>query len=80
MGHEHRKADVVVCGGGPAGIAAAVSSARTGVSTLLIEKSFCLGGMATSGLLSVFGPLDDGDRLLDWERDRRIEKGLPREK
>jgi len=70
-------ADVVVCGGGPAGIAAAISSARAGAETLLIEKNSSLGGVVSAGLLSVFGPLDDGDRLLDWERDRRIEKGLP---
>jgi len=71
------RADVVVCGGGPAGTAAAIAAARAGADTLLIEKYGALGGIAASGLLSVWGPLDDGDRLLDWERDRRIEDGLP---
>ena len=56
---------------------AAIAAARNGADTILIESSGCLGGVATSGLLSVWGPFDDGDRRLDWERDRRIEKGLP---
>ncbi len=43
--------DVIVCGGGPAGFAAAVSAARRGAKTLLIERSGCLGGIWTSGLL-----------------------------
>jgi len=41
------EADVVVIGGGPAGIAAAVASARTGAKTILIEKYGCLGGLIT---------------------------------
>lgn len=41
--------DLVVCGGGMSGIAAAISAARNGVSTLLIEKTGCLGGTATNG-------------------------------
>lgn len=45
------QADVVVCGGGPAGVAAAVAAARTGASTRLLEVHGCLGGIWTSGLL-----------------------------
>lgn len=44
--------DVIVCGGGPAGIAAALSSARSGSKTLLVELGGCLGGVWTSGLLT----------------------------
>lgn len=47
-----RETDVVVCGGGPAGIAAAIASARTGARTQLIEWHGCLGGVWTAGLLS----------------------------
>jgi hypothetical protein len=47
-----KEADVVVCGGGPAGIAAAVACARQGADTVLIEMQGCLGGVWTSGLLS----------------------------
>jgi hypothetical protein len=39
--------DVIVAGGGSAGIAAAVGAARTGARTLLIERGPCLGGAAT---------------------------------
>lgn len=41
--------DVVVAGGGPAGIAAAVSSARCGARTAMIERFGIVGGMLTSG-------------------------------
>lgn len=41
--------DVIVVGGGPAGICAAVQSARAGAETLLVEKTALLGGAATSG-------------------------------
>jgi len=47
-------ASVVVAGGGPAGVAAAIASAREGADTLLIERGACLGGMATSGLMTSF--------------------------
>lgn len=46
------EADVVVCGGGPAGIAAAVAAARLGAKTLLLETHGCLGGIWTAGLLA----------------------------
>lgn len=44
--------DVVVCGGGAAGFAAAVSAKRNGASVLLVEGQGQLGGMGTSGLVS----------------------------
>ena len=42
--------DVIVVGGGPGGIPAAVAAARMGASVLLVERSAILGGMAVSGL------------------------------
>ncbi len=51
--------DVIVVGGGVAGIAAAVSAARNGMHTLLMEKSIVLGGLATAGLISWYEPLCD---------------------
>jgi hypothetical protein len=49
--------DVVVVGGGPAGIAAAVSAARHGASTLLVERYGFLGGMGTAGGVTNFAGL-----------------------
>jgi hypothetical protein len=44
--------DVVVCGGGPAGVVAAIVAAREGARTRLIELHGCLGGVWTTGALS----------------------------
>ena len=57
--------DVLVAGGGSAGLAAAVSAARMGARTLLIEQHGSLGGMAPAALVhSICGlyrlPVDDG--------------------
>ncbi len=49
-----RQADVVVVGGGPGGLGAAVGAARQGAHTLLVERYGCLGGMATVGLVNPF--------------------------
>jgi len=46
--------DVLVCGGGPSGIAAAVSAAKNGAEVLLIERFNCLGGQGTVGLVTSF--------------------------
>lgn len=46
--------DVLIAGGGVAGFSAAIFSRRVGASTLLVEKSGILGGMATGGLMSDF--------------------------
>jgi flavin-dependent dehydrogenase len=51
--------DVIVAGGGIAGVAAAVSAAREGRSVLLLEKQVNLGGLATGGLISWYEPLCD---------------------
>lgn len=45
--------DVIVCGGGPAGVAAALSAAQAGAKTLLLEGQGCLGGIWTAGQLCV---------------------------
>jgi len=54
MSEDNNLYDVVVCGGGPAGIAASVAAARTGAEVLLIERYGFLGGMATAGLVNPF--------------------------
>ncbi|NOZ21965.1 MAG: FAD-dependent oxidoreductase [Planctomycetes bacterium] len=64
--------DVVVCGGGPAGIGAAIGAAREGVQTLLIEALSSVGGMATGAFVGAWmdspgGPVFDEllKRMLD---------------
>jgi hypothetical protein len=49
--------DVVVCGAGPAGVAAAIAAARAGAKVRLLEARGCLGGVWTAGLLAW---------ILDW--------------
>ena len=56
--------DLVVAGGGPGGISAAVCAARLGAKVLLVEAAGCLGGMGTSGLVCAFDPMADGERML----------------
>lgn len=52
--------DLIVAGGGVAGVAAAVSAARLGKRVLLIEKTVSLGGLATIGLINMFVPMCNG--------------------
>ena len=56
--------DVVVAGGGPAGCTAAISAARLGARTLLVEATGTLGGMGTAGLISNWYSISDGRRVL----------------
>lgn len=53
--------DVVVAGGGVAGVAAALEAARCGVSVALVEKTIFFGGLATTGIVPIYLPLCDGN-------------------
>lgn len=53
--------DTVVCGGGIAGISAALAASRGGSNTLLIEREYSLGGLATLGLVTIYLPISDGN-------------------
>ena len=44
-----REVDVLVVGGGPAGVGAAIAAARHGAETLIVEQFNCIGGVATAG-------------------------------
>ena len=59
------EADVLVVGGGPAGIGAAIAAARAGASTILVERYGHLGGMATGGLVILLPHLSDGSTRQD---------------
>ena len=54
------EAEVVVVGGGPGGIGAAVAAARSGAKTILVERYGHLGGMATGGLVILIPHMSDG--------------------
>ena len=52
--------DVLVVGGGSAGLAAAVAAARNGAEVMLLERFGYLGGLATGGLIILLLTMDDG--------------------
>ena len=56
------EADVVVAGGGCAGVGAALAAARNGARVVVLERLFCLGGTMTSGLMSkvAISPTNNG--------------------
>ena len=56
-----RRTEVLVIGGGPAGLAAAVCAARCGVKVMLAEAGGCLGGSATLALVGPFMTCYDRD-------------------
>lgn len=57
---ENRDYDVAVCGGGFAGISAALAAKRAGARVVLFEKEYMLGGLGTAGLVTIYLPLCDG--------------------
>ena len=52
--------DIAVCGGGFAGISAALAASRQGKKVVLFEKQYMLGGLGTAGLVTIYLPLCDG--------------------
>lgn len=72
------EADVIVVGGGPGGFAAAVSAARSGARTVLLERYGHLGGMATGGLVNIIPNLSDiyGKRYIGGICDEFITRML----
>ena len=61
--------DIVVCGGGIAGVAAALAASRQGKKVLLVEKQSVPGGLATSGLIYIYLPVSD-------ENNRIVTSGI----
>lgn len=64
-------ADVIVVGGGPAGVPAAVAAARAGKKVRLFELQGCLGGVWTAGMLSYIFDFDKSE--IGWEIIRRLD-------
>ena len=67
---ESYQADLLVVGGGPAGVCAAVAAARKGLKVLLVDNGNCLGGMGTKGLVGPFMT------CYDAKGERQIIRGL----
>lgn len=65
--------DVLVCGGGSAGVTAAVAAAREGASVLLVERYGYFGGMATAANVTIF------HKLWSMGYQHQVINGLPHE-
>lgn len=62
----NRKYDLIVVGGGLAGVSAAISAAKKGVDVLLVERYNCLGGAAANALVMPFMPY--------WTKDKETKE------
>jgi len=69
--------DVTVIGGGPAGLAAALSADREGAGVLLIEREARLGGILKQCIHDGFGLVRFGEKLSGPEYAHRFEEQLP---
>ena len=67
--------DAIVVGAGPAGCGAAITLARKGKKTLLIEKSNCLGGAWTTGFMNPLFDCENKRRCLREYRRSFCRKG-----
>ncbi|TDU81560.1 FAD dependent oxidoreductase [Prosthecobacter fusiformis] len=70
------RADVIVAGGGSAGLAAALAAARKGARTVLLERQTKLGGMGTNALVHTFCGLFHPDASQPWAW---LNPGIPTE-
>ena len=57
------QSDVLVVGGGAAGVSAAVAAARSGARVTLVERYAHLGGMASGGMVLVLDDMVNGDEI-----------------
>ena len=56
--------DVIIAGGGTAGVIAGISAARQGAKTLIIDKNRCLGGQFTAGMQGAWVGFSDKDKRI----------------
>ena len=71
----HSESDVVVAGGGPSGLIAAIAAARAGAKTVLVEQYGFLGGMATAASVGPFSPSTTTTSRSRWASRRSWSSG-----
>jgi ribulose 1,5-bisphosphate synthetase/thiazole synthase len=77
--------DVLVVGGGPGGLSAALSAARAGVETMLLERHGCLGGVITQAMVGTLAWYRTNEKVVDAggigvefeQRAKQMEASLP---
>ncbi|MBR6683860.1 MAG: FAD-dependent oxidoreductase, partial [Firmicutes bacterium] len=73
-------ADVMVIGGGPAGVVAAIAAARHSKKVLLVEATGALGGLGTTGMVPAYATFSDGVKMLcdgiGMEIRKRVSKAV----
>jgi hypothetical protein len=69
------EADVVVCGGGTAGISTAYCAARHGAKVILLERWPSLGGMATNALVNIWHTSDRSKQVIHGFVQEAVERG-----
>ncbi|MGI6768788.1 MAG: FAD-dependent oxidoreductase [Bacilli bacterium] len=82
----YAEVDVLVCGGGPAGVGAAIRAGKLGLKTMIVETQYCLGGMATAGLMShwvgrssskvlkeIYKRTKEKGKVLGWDENNNCE-------
>jgi len=77
--------DVLVVGGGPGGLSAALAAAREGVETLLVERSGCFGGVITQAMVGTVAWYRTNEKVVDAggigvefeQRAKEMEASLP---
>ena len=77
---KEKKVEVLIAGGGTAGVIAGIAAARNGTKTLIVDKQRCLGGQFTAGMQGAWVGFSDKDKIIvkgiAWElRDILKERG-----
>ena len=77
---KEKKVEVLIAGGGTAGVIAGIAAARNGAKTLIVDKQRCLGGQFTAGMQGAWVGFSDKDKIIvkgiAWElRDILKERG-----
>jgi hypothetical protein len=69
------EADIVVCGGGTAGVSAACCAARHGAKVILLERWPSLGGMATNALVNIWHTSDRKKQVITGFVQEAVDRG-----